>query len=141
MLQLVYVSTACQPLEEDLLEAILAASRGNNARVGITGLLVAGGRRFLQALEGPDKAVLDTYARIQSDPRHRALVLLSTRIVAERAFGDWAMAYQAGGDASAAPDLRQAVAALAEGIEDRNLRAQFVGFADLHARGFTRDAA
>lgn len=134
MLQLVYVSTARQPIGDPLLEAILAASRRNNARDGVTGLLVAGGRRFLQALEGPDRAVLDTYARIAADPRHHALVLLSTRTVPERGFGDWAMAYEQGGPAAAEGRFGDAVEALTAGLLDRNLRAQFTGFARLHAR-------
>ena len=134
MLQLVYVSTARESVSEAGLGAILDASRRNNARAGITGLLVAGGRRFLQALEGPDKAALDTYARISADPRHFALVLLSTRIVAERQFGDWSMAFESGGAASDGDDLAQTVEALTARLEDKNLRAQFTGFATLHAR-------
>ena len=134
MLQLVYVSTARQPIGDPLLEAILAASRRNNARHNVTGLLVAGGRRFLQVLEGPDKAVLDTYARISADPRHHALVLLSTGVIAGRAFGDWAMAYEQGGAAAAEGRFGDAVEALTAGLLDRNLRAQFIGFAELHAR-------
>ena len=58
MLQLVYISTSRAPLiSDDLLNSVLTVSRRNNAAAGISGLLVAGGRRFLQALEGPRDAV------------------------------------------------------------------------------------
>lgn len=93
MLQLVYVSTArtsAGPIDH---QSILDQARRNNRRNGITGLLYVDGRRFLQALEGPDDAVEATFARIQADLRHHALVLLSRRQVEAREFGDWEMAH------------------------------------------------
>lgn len=133
MLQIVYISTARQPMTEQGLEEILAASRRNNGRDGVTGLLLAGGRRFLQALEGPGENVLSTYGRICADRRHGAIVQLGCRNVEDRQFGDWSMAFQAGGAAGIGTDLRSAVARLTEGLDDLNLRAQFEGFAKLHA--------
>ena len=133
MLQLAYISTSRQPVDQALLDDILAASRRNNVRCGVTGLLVSGGNRFLQVLEGPDQAVLATYARIQNDARHFAFVSLSTRPVEARAFGEWSMAYHQGG-AAADGDLVAVVEALAADIADPNLRAQFSGFAKLHDR-------
>ena len=134
MLQLVYISTARQPHSEQGLQSILEAARRNNTKVGVTGLLVAGGRRFLQALEGPDQAVLETYARIQADQRHFALVLLSCRTVEERAFGDWSMAYQALEAGRSAGDLKAVVAELSASLPDKSLQAQFNGFAEIHTR-------
>ena len=133
MLQLAYISSSRSPVDQALLDEILAVSRRNNERCGVTGLLVSGGKRFLQVLEGPDQAVLTAFARIQNDHRHFALVVLATRPVTERAFGGWSMAYHQGG-AAAAGDLVEVVEALSAGIEDPNLCAQFSGFARLHAR-------
>src|SRR5690349_2698807 len=42
MLQLVYISTARQAHSDEVLDSILAASRRNNGRQDVTGLLVAG---------------------------------------------------------------------------------------------------
>lgn len=134
MLQVIYISTARGPVDEAALAAILDASRANNLKAGVTGLLVSGGRRFLQALEGPDRAVLDAYARIQADPRHFALVLLSCRTVEARSFGDWSMAYEGGGAVPDGADLVESVGLLVERVGDRNMRAQFTGFAEIHAR-------
>lgn len=134
MLQLVYISTARAAVTADLVEDVLAASRRNNTRAGITGLLITGGQRFLQVLEGPDAAVLAAYARIQADPRHFACVLLSCRKVEARAFGEWAMGHQAGSDRSGPEDVGTVVARLVEPLSDKTLRAQFTGFAELHAR-------
>jgi hypothetical protein len=134
MFQLVYISTARAPVDSEMLDSILAASRRNNERDGVTGLLVAGTRRFLQALVGPEQAVLDTYARIRNDPRHHAFVLLTGRAIERRAFGDWAMACERGTEASADETLVETVRGLTETLDDRTLRAHFVGFAELQGR-------
>lgn len=89
MLQLVYISTAAK---DAVCADILRTSRRNNGRDGITGLLYADGVRFLQALEGPEEAVEAAYARIKTDPRHKAQVVLSRREVEAREFGNWEMA-------------------------------------------------
>jgi hypothetical protein len=133
MLQLVYISTARQKPSIDELGAILAVSRRNNRATGITGLLLAGGRRFLQALEGPDAAVLAAFERIKSDPRHLGIVALSIAPVDRRAFGDWAMGFEAGGTVDGESDLGEVVRKLVAPLGDKSLRAQFEGFAALHA--------
>lgn len=134
MLQLVYISTSRTPIDANMLESILAISRRRNASDDIAGILLAGGRRFLQALEGPKFKVLDTYARIAADPRHFALVELSRRSVDEREFGEWAMAYRQGGEADPDAAMRQAVNSLTAQLPDPNVRALFTGFAELHTK-------
>ena len=133
MLQLAYISSAKVPVDQALLDEILSKSRRNNERVGVTGLLVCGGRRFLQVLEGPELAVLQTYARIQADDRHRAFVVISTMPVQERAFGHWSMAH-GNGEAGGGVKLEELVTRLVGQIADPNLRAQFTGFASFHSR-------
>lgn len=133
MFQLAYISSSKTPVDRAMLDDILAVSRRNNARAGITGLLVAGGRRFLQVLEGPEQAVLTTYTRIGRDDRHRGLVMISAKAVEWRAFGEWSMAFRDSGAASG-DELEDLVAKLVGTIEDPNLRAQFTGFAKLHNR-------
>jgi len=44
-------------MSQDDLEEILRTSRENNARLGITGMLLYGNNTFVQILEGEDKAV------------------------------------------------------------------------------------
>jgi hypothetical protein len=128
VLQLVYVSSARPDLSPDAPQAILAASRANNRRDGITGFLYSDGRRFLQALEGPAEQVAATIERIRTDPRHRAIVILSRREVAAREFGDWAMAHcTPGGDSDAF------IARIAELTANAapSIRATFEGFAQV----------
>jgi hypothetical protein len=131
--QLVYISTARHEIFPDVLREILAVSRTNNARVGVTGLLVAGGNRFLQVLEGPLEAVREIYKRIQQDQRHFALVVLTSRSVSARAFGDWSMAFKQGARASDG-SLKDIVFGITENLSDPDLRADFRGFADLHSQ-------
>jgi len=133
MLRLIYISTTRAPVSPAELDGILAVSRRNNARVGVTGLLVAGGRRFLQALEGPQDAVAETFARIGRDPRHFAVVTLRRDAIDARAFPDWTMGYQRGGAIGAAGSLSAIVAALTSEIADPSVRAYFTGFAEVNA--------
>lgn len=133
MLRLIYISTARQVIETGELDRILTVSRRNNAGVGVTGLLVAGSRRFLQALEGPEDAVCATFARIGRDPRHFAVVTLRRDTIADRAFPGWTMGYQRAGAVGAASSLPTIVDALVTEIADPAVRAYFTGFAQVNA--------
>jgi hypothetical protein len=111
-----------------MVEDILHASRRNNRRDGLSGLLVVGGRRFLQVLEGPRALIDAAYLRIKADPRHFALVELSRKLITERAFAGWDMGCeQIDGD-----DLADMVKASTEAVPDADLRAQFRSFVELH---------
>lgn len=89
--QLVYAS---KPFGFDagVLDDILTISRFNNARDGITGALVCRADLYLQLLEGPDAAVLSTYARIAADnDRHVDIQPLVSHAIQDRMFPKWAM--------------------------------------------------
>ncbi|PZA14052.1 phosphonate transporter [Rhodopseudomonas palustris] len=72
---------------------LLATSRINNARVGITGALIVNSGFFAQVLEGPRKAVEEVFEAIQQDGRHGDIQVLLATPIAVRAFPNWAMAY------------------------------------------------
>lgn len=90
--QFVYVSSAAQLFGRAELLAILNISRAKNATVGVTGLLLYVDGAFMQALEGQADDVAATMARIERDRRHFGITKLLDVSVAERTFGDWAMA-------------------------------------------------
>jgi hypothetical protein len=69
----------------------LLQARRNNPRDGLTGALIVRGDLYLQLLEGPEAAVMATYARIARDHRHLAVKLLVQETVAERLFPNWTM--------------------------------------------------
>lgn len=128
MRQIVYISTISPRAVGIDVDTLLAVSQRNNARHRVTGLLFFDGKRFLQALEGDDAAVAATFARIEQDGRHRAVVVLSDRVIPAREFGEWAMAYrpdgEGGGDAVARISSLAAEAAPA-------VRATFESFAKM----------
>ena len=74
MHQIAFFSTAAEPQEAALIQAILATSRANNLRDDISGLLVAGGNRYLQVIEGP-----------RLPPDDEATVVVAKRGVGRRA--------------------------------------------------------
>lgn len=93
MFQLVYVSTAAWPMNDGDLDTILAHSRKNNSRLGVTGLLLHIDQGFLQILEGPREAVLIVFAAIERDLRHIGLRVLIQQDVEERLFAGWSMGF------------------------------------------------
>lgn len=142
MHRILYISTAREKLDKHALDGILRVSRRNNAAVGVTGLLVVGGRRFLQVLEGADLAVTSVFDRIARDNRHFAVVKLLRKPIEQRVFGEWAMGYRTVTDTivldrddktGSTPGLSEIVARLVEPIDDVPLRAEFIAFAALHA--------
>lgn len=91
--RLVYVSRQ-RVLTPDLdheVGQIVQASIRNNRDLALTGLLLVHDGWFVQALEGPAEAVMNTYRRILDDPRHESAKVLSAGPVEARAFGDWNM--------------------------------------------------
>ena len=78
---------------EAAIEQILAASRRNNERVGVTGALMFNGGAFAQVLEGPQKGVEETFERIQRDPRHGDVTVLEGGPIKVRGFVNWSMAF------------------------------------------------
>ena len=132
MHSILYISTARAPLSEKELAQVLQISRRNNARCDVTGLLVVGGRRFLQALEGPEEAVRSTFERISRDPRHFAVVILADKPIAERNFARWSMGFEKGADAGSDQSLQDQLAGIIAPIQDRNLQAYFAGFVKSH---------
>ena len=67
MRQLLYVSSTPRNITPATLDRILAASRANNALLGITGLLIYIDGGFLQILEGEERVVRELYMRISTD--------------------------------------------------------------------------
>ena len=92
---------AVEAIAADVRE-ILAVSRVNNARDGVTGGLLFSEGCFAQVLEGPLDAVEAAFERIQCDARHCEVVVLQSGPIAKRDFPDWSMAF-AGTDAASSP--------------------------------------
>lgn len=72
---------------------LLKVARANNARLGITGMLLYADGNFVQIIEGPEDAVDALYAKISRDPRHTALLKALDGPIAERRFADWTLGF------------------------------------------------
>jgi methanogenic corrinoid protein MtbC1 len=73
------------------LDRLVARSKTRNRELGITGMLLYDGGRYLQTLEGPPDALDQVWSAIQRDPRHDAIEVLSRHIVPARLFSGWDM--------------------------------------------------
>lgn len=94
MYHLVYTSHATQPMYQDDLIALLKECRTFNERMKITGMLLYLNGKFIQVLEGKKGAVLDLFARINLDPRHRRVMKIMEGTSASRMFKDWTMGFK-----------------------------------------------
>lgn len=129
--QLRYISTRAAADIAKHVPGILETARRRNQANGVTGLLIFNGERFLQLLEGPERAVRETFERIGRDPRHLGVAVLGTAISPERAFREWDMAYEELTGAVAQFDsLEEQVAALVANAP-AHIAREFVAYASL----------
>lgn len=94
MLQIAYRSRSKLPPGDSTkrgLEEIVKAARLRNERNNLTGFLLADREWFVQILEGEERAVRATLARIERDPRHTDLMLIDQRELRARSFPEWSM--------------------------------------------------
>lgn len=129
MLQIGYFSTARGSLDAKAVHEILLGARKANRRDAITGLLVAGGGRYLQVIEGPQASVKALYARILEDDRHLAIAAFLDRKISRRAFGSWSMAYRRQTAVGVPNSFVHVLGALTAEIGDTELKHQIRYFA------------
>ena len=94
MLSLVYISSAKGEFSAADLVALLEQSRENNARLGITGMLLYKDGNFMQVLEGPDDVVRQLVKTIAADDRHHGIIQLLEWQIEQRQFPDWTMGFK-----------------------------------------------
>ena len=91
LLRLIYHSKAAEGCGYEEYDAIRTTANLYNAEANITGMLIFGRGRFLQMLEGGDRAVNALYNRIVTDPRHTEARIIEAVPVPRRAFPKWSM--------------------------------------------------
>lgn len=92
--QLVYYSDATRTFTPDDLVELLNVSIKNNEAQGITGCLLYGSGKFIQLLEGPESKVKALYEKINKDPRHNNVQLVTEMLVNEKLFPKWSMGFK-----------------------------------------------
>jgi hypothetical protein len=89
-----YRSQATRPFTEAQLWELCERAQDWNAQHGLTGLLCyCPDGHFAQVFEGAADDVQDLLGRIQADPRHRDVHVLSHAAGPARLFPDWRMAF------------------------------------------------
>jgi hypothetical protein len=94
MITLVYVSASTQHFSDSELVDLLTKAREKNTQLDVSGMLVYHDGNFLQVLEGPEQAVKSLFETINQDKRHRTVIKLFERPIAQRQFKDWSMAFR-----------------------------------------------
>jgi hypothetical protein len=92
--KLAYLSSGVRTFSQEELMELLRKARANNARLGITGILLYFDGNFLQVLEGDAAAVTDLYNKIAQDVRHRGVFQLFAETADTRDFPDWSMGFR-----------------------------------------------
>lgn len=94
MIQISYISVSAKPMTSEELLALLQKCLTNNARDGITGMLLYSNQTFLQALEGEDAVIDGLVSKIEKDPRHASIKFLHRRPIQSRQYSDWTMGFK-----------------------------------------------
>jgi Sensors of blue-light using FAD len=91
--QLIYASAAAKPFTPPELRALLAVARANNTPIEVSGLLLYHQGSFFQVLEGEKETVDAVFKKIGKDPRHTSVLLVSSKEIEKRSFGEWSMGF------------------------------------------------
>lgn len=94
MIQLTYLSAPTRPLSVDDLMNLLNTARDNNARLGISGMLLYTGKWFIQVLEGEEIVVDNLVTVIKKDSRHSDFRILERKKISSREYADWTMGFK-----------------------------------------------
>lgn len=94
MYHLVYTSHASKQLSEADLIELLKECRLFNREHGITGMLLYIQGKFIQVLEGSKDDVIQLFDRIEVDPRHTRVAVISEGDSLHRIFKDWSMGFR-----------------------------------------------
>lgn len=109
LVHLIYASAATHRLSEQDLAQLLQSCRDNNARLGLTGMLLHADGSFFQVLEGPDEVVHRLYQRIEDDARHAQVTRIISEPIPRRFFSEWSMGFS---------DLSATALSTAPGVND-----------------------
>ena len=123
MRQIVYFSTASGRQDAEAVAALLALSRDPQRYDKITGVLVAGGNRYLQAIEGPKSTVAGLLKAIRRDQCHLGVTVLVNRNIETRSFAG-PMAHFAEADLVPYATLKQLIDQVRARTVDRRLHEQ-----------------
>ena len=91
---LIYVSSATELIPEENLSDLLSHARSKNTEHNITGMLLYHDGSIMQVIEGQTGDVDQLLTNLQSDPRHKGLIVLLKEPIDSRFFSEWSMSYK-----------------------------------------------
>ena len=89
--QVIYISKAADDFTAFELHELAEAAASNNKLHNITGALLYIDKCFIQVIEGDEDSIADLLARLEADPRHHAIRIISDHLEESRYFADWSM--------------------------------------------------
>ncbi|MGZ0189366.1 MAG: BLUF domain-containing protein [Alphaproteobacteria bacterium] len=91
-----YLSSAHHLSNQEELQDILEVAQRNNLQAGVSGMLLYDKGCIIQYFEGPSALVAVIWEKIQHDPRHKDIIVLSEGLTPELLFPDWSMGFEDG---------------------------------------------
>lgn len=131
MYHIAYASRAIGYISSVDLAELCHSSAAHNQLVGVTGLLVFDGVRYIQLIEGEASAVCLLMARIARDSRHDKIVYIIDGPTPQRAFENWDLACIGFKANLSGPQLLADVKTKVRNVTDIHIQASFIGFAAL----------
>ena len=89
--QVIYISRAADGFAASELRELAAVAARNNKLQGITGALLFIDNCFIQVIEGEEHSMSDLLAKLEVDPRHHDIRIISDHLEEGRHFADWSM--------------------------------------------------
>jgi hypothetical protein len=93
MKRLIYSSNSSENVDFKIVGEILTHAMNRNKEIGITGMMVYDGHRFLQCIEGDETVVDELWQKLTKDTRHHSLYIHGTEFDDKRLFPEWNMGY------------------------------------------------
>jgi hypothetical protein len=93
LISLSYISKATQDMGVLALMRLTDQAAQLNQQLAITGVLFYENQHFGQTIEGPKKAVMHLWEKIQKDPRHQNVRMLDMGDIEARRFPAWSMRF------------------------------------------------
>lgn len=113
------------------LEELCSWSAANNRQIGVTGLLVFDGVRYIQLIEGEVAVVRQLMATIARDPRHENIFNIFDGPTSERAFESWDLTCVGFRNTMSSLQLLKDVKEKLRNVRDVKVLSSFIGFAVL----------
>jgi len=89
--QVIYISKATDDFTDAELRELAKVAARINKLHGITGALLYIDNCFIQVIEGDEYSMSDLLAKLQADPRHHDIRIISDQLEECRHFADWSM--------------------------------------------------